>query len=265
MARVFSLGRDQHDVPVDVVQVLDNRARERSLPMVLIGAAARDLCVHAPLGERPPRATHDVDIAVAVPRGEALAEFLSVFERARRVHTVVIHGVEVDVVPFGGVERDGRVAFGDGSVLDVVGLAEAMRGPDVVDLAEGVTVKVASIEMQAALKVLAWRDRHVQNAKDAVDLHEILAAGSRGPYEEEAWGDLAALEACDYVLDLAGAYRLGALSRRAFTAARARAVAGVLDDPVVFARLGTQMSHLSSGELLDAYARGFRRGAHPLT
>ena len=69
MSRHFTFTPDQHDVPVDVVAVIADRAAELSLPMVLIGAAARDLCVHAPMTEYPDRATQDVDIALAVPRG----------------------------------------------------------------------------------------------------------------------------------------------------------------------------------------------------
>lgn len=83
----------------------------------------------------------------------------------------------------------------------------------------------------------------------------------RGPYADEVWGDGAALEACGFVPDLAGAYRLGRTCREWFTSERAQAVVDVLDDPDSFSRLALQMQHLTSGELLDAYARGFKKGA----
>lgn len=131
MSRHFTFSRAQHDVPVEVVEVLDERARVLSLPMVLIGAAARDLCVHAPLAESPTRTTNDVDIAIAVPHGEEFARFTSPFDAVKKAeHKFVVLGIEVDIVPFGGVESDGEVTFRDGSVLDVVGLREAMASPD---------------------------------------------------------------------------------------------------------------------------------------
>lgn len=261
MSRHFTFTRDQHDVPVEVVQFLDERAREFSLPMVIIGAAARDLCVHAPLGAHPDRATRDVDVALAAPRGEAFTQFTSSFEVVGNAeHTFRILGIEVDVVPFGGVEHAGQVTFNDGSVLDVVGLREALSDPDRVTLSANLTVNVASIQAQTALKILAWRDRHVQDPKDAVDLHAVLSAASLGPYAEEMWAAEQALEACGYMPDLAGAYLLGQTCGAAFTAERGQAVIDVLDDPALFARLALQMKHLTSGELLDAYGIGFKAG-----
>lgn len=261
MSRHFTFSRAQHDVPVEVVEVLDERARVLSLPMVLIGAAARDLCVHAPLAESPTRTTNDVDIAIAVPHGEEFARFTSPFDAVKKAeHKFVVLGIEVDIVPFGGVESDGEVTFRDGSVLDVVGLREAMASPDLVTLSPDLTVQVASIQAQTALKILAWRDRHVQNPKDAPDLHAVLSAGSGGPYADEMWMADDALEACGYVPDLAGAYLLGRTCGEGFTPERARAVSDVLDDPRDFAQLALQMGHLTSSELLDAYRRGFTRG-----
>ncbi|KRE38859.1 hypothetical protein ASG73_00345 [Janibacter sp. Soil728] len=145
-------------------------------------------------------------------------------------------------------------------MLDVVGLREAMSSPDLVTLSPTLTINVASIQAQTALKILAWRDRHLTNSKDAPDLHDVLWAGSRGPYAEEMWAAPDALEACGYVLDLAGAYLLGKTCAENFTAARAQAVVDVLDDPTAFARLALQMQHLTASELLDAYGRGFAAG-----
>lgn len=260
MSRHFTFTPDQHDVPVDVVAVLADRAAELSLPMVLIGAAARDLCVHAPMAEYPDRATQDVDIALAVPRGDEFVEFTSRFDAVNGAeHKFRVLGIEVDIVPFGGVEERGEVLFGDGSVLDVVGLREAMAAPDLVTLASGLTVSVASIEAQTALKILAWRDRHHINPKDAVDLHRILSAGSLGPYADEMWAAEDALEATGYVPDLAGAHLLGQRCGAAFDVDRGQAVVDVLEDPAQVSLLALQMGHLTSAELLDAYARGFTR------
>lgn len=261
MSRHFTFTPHQHDVPVEVVEVLAERAREYSLPMVLIGAAARDLCVHAPLDLFPERATQDVDIALAVPPGDVFAEFTSGFEAVRGAeHKFIVLGTEVDIVPFDGVEEEGQVTFSDGSVLDVIGLREALAAPDLVTLSSRLTVRVASIQAQTALKILAWRDRHHINTKDAVDLHSLLTAGSEGPYAEEMWEAEPALTACGYVPDLAGAHLLGQRSGEAFTAQRGRAVIEVLDDPASASLLALQMKKPTSADLLDAYRRGFISG-----
>ena len=68
------------------------------------------------------------------------------------------------------------VVLNEDHVLDVNGLSEAARTAVRVQLADDLRLEVASLPAQAALKVLAWRDRHMENPKDARDLHEILAA-----------------------------------------------------------------------------------------
>lgn len=91
-------------VPVEVLRIIDERARQLEVQVIVIGAAARDLLVHARRASRSPRATLDVDVAVAVDR-PGLEAFTQAWQRIEgNEHKFLILGVEVDVVPF----RSGR-------------------------------------------------------------------------------------------------------------------------------------------------------------
>lgn len=251
-------------VPVEVLRELTERAERLGLTMLVIGAAARDLVVHAVTKQHVVRATLDLDVAVAVDR-EGFAEFTRGLQPVRDSdHKVRVLGMEVDVVPFGPMERDRRVELNDGHVLDVNGLAEAAATAVVVNLPSGVTVHVASLPAQAALKVLAWRDRHLKSTKDALDLRHILEASAESPYVEAAWEDAEALARFDYAIELAAAYRTGRLAALPFDPLHGGAVLKVLDDPEQAARLASQMGSLTSPHLVDAFATGFRSGLEPM-
>jgi predicted nucleotidyltransferase len=44
------------------------------------------------------------------------------------VHTFLVSGITVDIVPFGGIEREDRtVVWPDGSVMNTLGFAEALH------------------------------------------------------------------------------------------------------------------------------------------
>lgn len=259
MTRFFDLCSVDHPVPVDLIADLASQAVAVGARWAIIGAAARDLVVHTERYTGPTRATHDVDIALAVDGGPMFDQFKDPFE-PRGAHRVRHRGVDIDVVPIGGVEESGAVTFADGHTLDVVGLAEAVLYADTVKLRPGLTVSVASIESQACLKILAWRDRNLQNSKDALDLSTILEACAEGRYEAETWKDEEALEASDFDILMAGAYRCGREGGMMFDIQRSSAVENVLRDPGKRTLLTRHMNTGIAADLLDAYSRGYAIG-----
>lgn len=260
MKRLDLAGATGLQVPTEVLRELEQRAARLGADMVVIGAAARDLVVHAAVGEEPVRATLDVDVAIAVDDA-GFAGFTQGLELIRRTgHRFRVLRVEVDVVPFGPVETNRHVLLRDGHRLDVTGLAEAAATAVQVEMPCGLTLKVASLPAQAALKVLAWRDRHMRNTKDALDLEQILECAALGPYADEVWEDESALEHEDYDLRRASAFRAGKLSAAPFASADGAAVLEVLEDPVGALRLAQHMRSLVAEELIGAFARGFREG-----
>ncbi len=113
----------------------------------------------------------------------------------------------LDIVPFGGVESDAGNAGHSGNAatkeiawppdhairMNVAGFAEALTAAITVRVATDLAVPVASLPGQAMLKIVAWRDRHASDRKDATDLlfllghyaaagnHQCVSQGFRQP------------------------------------------------------------------------------------
>ncbi len=257
--RTYDVSTDRElSVPVEVIQGLHERFQKSGRTLLIIGAAARDLLVHHPARIPIGRATRDVDVAVAVDSWDSFKLATQHWDPVRRsAHTFRVSGVEVDIVPFGGVERDRRVLFPDDHELDVTGLAEAARTAVDVTLPGGTVVPVASLAAQSALKVLAWRDRHLLDRRDAVDLDTILRAASQGLYEDEVWEDAVALEQNSYDVPLAGAWRTGVLAASMFAPEHRGSVREILEEGadalVAHMPSGTNMSY----DLVGAYVEGY--------
>lgn len=156
------------------------RAAAGSRPLLLVGAAARDLLLVHGHHIAVRRATEDTDVALAVPDWFS---FLGVrdgliaspaFRPDVALHRLWFGDQRLDFIPFGGVERlDRTIAWPPESaqVMNVSGFAEALATAVTVRLPGGVDFDVASLPALALLKIWAWNDRkYVAPGKDAEDL-----------------------------------------------------------------------------------------------
>lgn len=254
-------GRTDVPVPEEVLAEVSRALGQAGLDFLVIGAAARDLAIHSLQNAKPLRATLDVDIAIAVPTQQAYEELGSLLSRTgRSAHTFNVLGVEVDIVPFGGIERNRSVRFNDDHLLDVSGLQEVSTRAERVRMPRGTEVWAASAPAQAVLKILAWRDRHDGNRKDGPDLALILAALSEDPFVDEVWDDSAALDATDDDILSASCFHYGRIAGAPFSPADGTAVLDVLHDPSLRPALERQMGRALAVDMLDGFARGFERG-----
>ncbi|WP_426594908.1 nucleotidyl transferase AbiEii/AbiGii toxin family protein [Cellulomonas sp. McL0617] len=195
-----------------VLAELQAAAHRHGIPLMVIGATARDIHSVAIVGTPPNRATADVDVAVAVPSWQAFDQLTAELERVgRRRHRFLVSGVPVDVVPFGDLETSGRVVdWGDGSRMSTLGLREAFAASITVLLPGGTEVRVPSVAGLATLKLMAWSDRRLETRRDAVDLRTIIGWGTTGALLDDLYEtSVDLLEAYEFDPDLAAAYRLG--------------------------------------------------------
>lgn len=231
--------------------------------VLVIGAVARDIVIRHLLGARPERATKDVDVAVAVADWAAYEDLTSSLQRSSGPsHRFVVDGVDVDVIPFGGVESPGRsITWPDEMTMDVHGFAEAHRRAVLVRLPGGLEVGVASLAAQSALKALAWRERRHEGTKDAIDLRTILTAASEGSNLDDLYAlhpDL--LELFEYDPLIAGAARLGADAAALLDPESADVVVGLLEGDGVIEALAARMGRhpTLNARMLEAYVVGLR-------
>ncbi|CAE6711854.1 hypothetical protein R69746_01155 [Paraburkholderia aspalathi] len=230
---------DSRPLPALVVELLRHVAETANAANVewfVGGATARDIMLTHVHGIEATRATADVDIGVSVESwtGHAALKAALIaggaFEQRSEAHRLYYRApgsgelMWLDIVPFGGVESDARNTGHSGNAatkeiawppdhairMNVAGFAEALTGAITVRVATDLTVPVASLPSQAMLKIVAWRDRHASDRKDATDLLFLLghyaAAGNHARLYDENYE---LVEHYDHHLEFAGAALLG--------------------------------------------------------
>jgi len=278
--------RPRSDRPVDaatiaLVRAVGAVAAGLGLPMLLVGATARIVLLEHVHGLTTGLGTRDIDFAFAVsdwPTFDALKRaliasgpFAASRDAAHRLYYRPPSGESgtiVDLIPFGGVEGPGGALAWPPDldvVMSVVGFHDAHEAAADVEIAPGLLVRVASLPGIALLKLFAWRDRGLINAKDALDLHMLLHRYGETGVDTRLYHEaLDRFEALDYDLELAAAWLLG---RDAATLAgpdtRTQALA-ILTNTTACERLINDMARTSGDgaidplrRLLDQFVSGF--------
>jgi predicted nucleotidyltransferase len=203
----------------EAVAAVRGAASATALEIYIAGALARDLWLEFAHDINAGRRTADADFAVEC------ADWSS-FERLRAAllsggDVVQVggqqhkfrhrNGTELDLVPYGGVERANRTLAwppeGD-QVMNALGFSEVASTTVKFLLPGGVDVQVVPLHALALLKLVAWDDR--RQPKDAHDLFVIaknyLDAGNSDRLYETGL-DIVMRE--DFDTDTAGAELLG--------------------------------------------------------
>lgn len=254
-----------------VLQLFHRAAENLAERSLVIGATARDLILHHAHHLPIPRATVDLDIAVAVRSWEILGKLEDRLIRAgARRHAKVVHQFfigdwKVDIVPFGKLERNGMIVWPDTeNEMTVAGFDEASRDAIEVVLPGDVVTSVASPPGLLILKLIAWEERHVREPRhDAVDIRMLLdcyaGTWNQNRLYDEA-GDL--LEKFGYDNALAAAALLArdtASIARPSTMDRIRAIVtrATSDESLILARdMGGRVEENLA--LLEAVLAGFQ-------
>lgn len=269
-----------------VIAAVQAGAREQGLEPLLVGAAARDLLLVHVHGQRVRRATKDVDFAVALGSWDAFEQLKArlVLEHGftdepSQVQRLVFTpqgegaGTTIDLVPFGEPLQVNRRALLWPPEMDVYmtvsGFEEALSSAQLVELEEGLQVKVASLAGLTILKLFAWGDRRLRDNKDAVDLQTLLRSyGAAGNFDRMTDPD----QAFDRYLELGGdeektgAWLLGVDCGRLASAETADGLRSLwgdenlrekLIDAMAFDERGIKGARERAAELLALYLEGF--------
>jgi hypothetical protein len=127
----FDASTNPERIPfVDVLMALCDLAQAGGVQIMLVGATARDIALAAEGHDAPLRATNDVDIAVVVADAAAFERLVADLAAVPGggAHKFRVNGIDVDIVPFGGIEREDRtVIWPDGSTMNTLGFTESLE------------------------------------------------------------------------------------------------------------------------------------------
>jgi len=201
-----------------IVQTIDAVAANVAEGWFIVGATARDLLLRHGHGMAIRRFTVDVDIAVAVRTWKDYTSLQDALiargaTRDRKVHRFHIGEWTLDVLPFGGVAANNRIAWPpEGNpVMSVLGFDEAAHNTIHAHLPGGTSADVVTIPALLILKLIAWEERHFERPRDDARDISLLLSAYAAPWNQDrlydAAGDL--LEAFAFDNDRAAAALLG--------------------------------------------------------
>ena len=273
--------RPLNPVTFIVLKTLHEIAAKETTSYFLIGATARDILMTHVFGIDAGRATRDVDFAIALEDWSQFETIKQAFIGSGnfRAATNEAHRLfyqpdtyetayPLDLIPFGKIASSkNTIAWPPdmATVMNVAGYTEALEHALQVDVGGGLVVNVVSIPALAALKILAWNDRGLEDNKDAQDFLFLLRHYHEAGNIDRVYDDaLSVMESCGYQIELAGAVLLGYDTGLILEQDASQAVLAVLESAVKRDRLVVHMgrafnidSSVPAG-FVDQFERGLR-------
>lgn len=168
----------------DVLAELERHLHDLDLDCYLIGALARDIWMTGVYDIQQKRATKDLDLAVLIPTKERYLQLKDRliteghFKEVRDNPFKLIHSskTEIDVLPFGGLDREGNVMIAGAGFtsLTIEGFSEVYdSATEPVDLG-GHEFRVCTLPGIVILKLIAFDDRPEMRPKDVQDIIAII-------------------------------------------------------------------------------------------
>lgn len=169
----------------DLLKGLNSFFGDINVDFYVIGATARDIILSNLYDLVPDRKTDDLDIAIAIsdwsqfqsieenlPKKEGFAK--SKEQKQRFIYKEIY---VIDIVPFGDVaEDDGNIYWppDETIAMSVWGFPEMADSTISVEIDGEFSIEIASLPGLFMLKLVAWKDRHLSNSKDAYDMALLL-------------------------------------------------------------------------------------------
>jgi predicted nucleotidyltransferase len=210
---------------LDILRAVSSSAQALDVPVMLVGATARDIMLTFLHGIPSRRATEDMDFALAVPTWEAFdnvtgaltrdARFVMGKAKTNRIHFHYSQGApprNVDVIPYGaGVGGDiFRWAKNDHFEMSVTGYEDAAKAAESLGFATNLSFNVVTIPGLTLLKFFAWLDRRTATSRDAFDLALMLHTYSEAGNHDRLFGEeIKTLEMVEFDLGQASPRLLG--------------------------------------------------------
>lgn len=175
---------------IEIVREIQVCSEALGVELLLVGAQAKVILLEHIYGLNPGRATQDIDIAFAVESWEQFEtikqnlinrNFRALPTKAQKLlyqSQQIGHEYSVDIIPFGVVQdADNNIAWPPDLdiVMSVSGYQEALQSALLVEIEDGLIIKVVSLPGLAILKLIAWSERGSRTEnRDAIDFLTLL-------------------------------------------------------------------------------------------
>jgi predicted nucleotidyltransferase len=168
----------------EMLASLESIFKKNGIDFYLVGAVARDVHFLANPSFASGRTTNDIDIAIMVANEDqfyVLKEAILATGNFSAHETESIklfykHSIELDLLPFGGIENDNREVHIQRPrlfIIDVPGFKEVLPVAEEMSVTENVSLKVCSLEGLVLLKLIA-NDNNPSRTKDIIDIEHIV-------------------------------------------------------------------------------------------
>jgi len=193
----YNISSDQLDNPLlkQLLIELIPMFKKLDVKFFIIGATARDIIMEIH-GEESGRRTYDLDIAIAIDQWEEysiiekeitiLLNFKKSCQQQQRF--LYLNEFQLDIVPYGGIATiDNKIFWppDQSFAMSVLGFQEAEKDLVRVKIDDTFEIEIVSLTGIFILKLVAWKDRHLQGNKDADDMAFIIL-NYLSIYEERA-------------------------------------------------------------------------------
>lgn len=167
----------------------------------IAGATAREILLTHVHGRNTGRHTRDIDIAVFIDDWEQFTKLKKIMlqngatEVPGNAHRLYWDGVELDIIPFGGIASENEVAWPPDRdvIMSVDGFTDAWENSVLISIPGCGDIRFCSLPGLLLLKLFAWRDRGDRNNKDATDIYKILTeytvVEESRLYDNDEWGN----------------------------------------------------------------------------
>lgn len=173
-----------HPLLKPILLELTSYFKEAGISFFVIGATARDIIMELHDAQSG-RLTYDLDIAITVNDWE---QWLNVEQELLKLENFtkdkdqkqrfIYKGkFQLDIVPFGEIMKKDHKIFwppNEEMAMSVLGFTAADEAALPVRIDDETEIKIATLSGIFILKIIAWKDRHQRNNKDADDMGFIL-------------------------------------------------------------------------------------------
>ena len=177
---------------LDALAALKKEADILSIHFFVVGAFARDLILKH-YGITPRRMTGDIDLGINVDNWAQLNNLTNTliatnkFSSTKEPKRFLFESIPIDIVPFGTIaDEKAKIAWPPEHkiFMSIAGFKEAFENSVIFRLTSDpeLDIKVPTLPGLAIMKLISWKDKYPERAKDADDLllimHEYENAGN---------------------------------------------------------------------------------------